>query len=222
MLPFALLMSAMLIGIPGLFFCFYGIYLALKMMSGKKVVFLYEQGLIDARKKQINMITYHQIREFTLHKQKQYLMNFLGIPCFYICTNHRYILKLEDGKKIQFFSELQNRDRFGELLGQQMSIYHISHAMQAYQAGQILEFGRLKLTKSGLSTSRKVLPWSEIGSIEITDSTYGSGLAITTNQINAKGQYTLWLGFSLKDIPNPHLLQSLVRAILSNPSLLKS
>lgn len=58
-----------------------------------------------------------------MQSQKQYLTTVIGMPIGYFCTYHRYVIEMRDGKKIQFVSNLQHHDRFGEMLGQQMALH---------------------------------------------------------------------------------------------------
>ena len=201
MLPFALLFSFLIIGIPVLVFCLFGIYSSICRLCSGKVVFLYEHGLIDRRKRRPRVIRYDEIHSLKTYIAKQYLKGIV-----YLWTHFIYTVELRNGNKIIFNHGLQSVERLGTIVGDKIVEQKLPAAIATFQQGQPLHFGKLTLTQSGLAAGKNLLPWSELGSIYILPSEYGPSLSIYSTQIDREGNLKQWKWFRLENVINIPLL----------------
>lgn len=204
-LPFALLFSLFIIGLPLLIFFLFTIYRSIRRLYSGKVLFVYEHGLIDQRKRRASVVRYSDILSMRTYIAKQYLKGVV-----YLWTNYIYTLELKDGSKLVVNHSIQNIAHLGTLLGDKLVEAKLPGAIALFQSGQPLQFGKLTVTQTGLSIGKKQLPWSEVGMVTVVPSEYLPALSIYSTATDRQGNLKRWNWLQLNAVTNLPLLLALV------------
>ncbi len=80
-----------------------------------------------------------------------------------------YTLQTEDGKKHKFNNSLSSIEQLGFLFQNQVWRYQFPAAMDKFKEGEEVDFGKISLSKEGLSLRNKTLSWLELEKIELME-----------------------------------------------------
>ncbi|HEY9603874.1 MAG TPA: DUF6585 family protein [Allocoleopsis sp.] len=184
-LVFFISLPALFMGAPLL--SIYIIYRSFKRLKGTKpVISLYQQGLIDCRKRTPKIIFYEDIKKLLLS-----VTSTNGI------LNYLITLETQNLGKIKIDEHVANVDRLRALLEEQFIQIQLPALIANYQQGNAIKFGQLTITQEGLLAGKRVLPWSEFKSVDVKRS-YNSVLLLIY-QKNSKKE---WCCFSRDYFPN--------------------
>lgn len=118
-------------------------------------------------------------------------------------TYHCFALQMSNGKQIDFTDVLSDR-LTSERLSQQLVRCHWSQAMQAYEGGHMLVFGKVGLNKQGISNGQELLPWDQVQGVTRDQKTL---------QVWRGGMPTPWLMARVEEIPNVAVFFAVVDTI---------
>ena len=76
---------------------------------------------------------------------------------------------------------------------------------QAYLAGDTLDFGPFDLSTAGITHGKKLLPWSQLGEIQLSGGFTGAAVTVTK-----RGESAFWARTTPGSIPNLQLFLALV------------
>ena len=139
--------------------CFYFIYKYVSRLKNKKILSVYEKGLVDQRKgKKPEVICFEEVKNLWLSINQIYGRGL----AFYL-----YTLQTEDGKKHKFDNSLSSIEQLGFLFQNQVWRYQFPVFMNKFKDGEEIVFGKISLNKSGLSLRNKTLLWSELDKVEL-------------------------------------------------------
>lgn len=148
-----LLFSLFLIGLPVVILSIYSIYQScVRLIASKPVLLVYEHGLIDGRKGSLQVIRYEEIK---------------NIYISLVLSNYVITLETHHKKKIKINEHIANIDNLKILLEQQFVRQKWTDAVALYQQGSPIVFDNLQVSQAGLTTGKRLLPWSEFGTTDI-------------------------------------------------------
>jgi hypothetical protein len=109
-----------------------------------------------------------------------------------------------DGWALEFDETIGDLRQLRELV-EQNTLEHLLHpALDAYEAGQVLVFGPLQVSREGLNRGAKALPWDQYAGARITQ-----GELI----VSASGARRPFCRLLLRDVPNVHVFVALAEYI---------
>ncbi len=103
---------------------------------------------------------------------------------------------------LQFDDSLPGLKKLGELILRNTLPFLLPRTLEAFEAGESLEFGKLKVNLQGLSHDQGTLAWADLQDIQLT----ADALVIYK-----KGKWTKWFQATVSEIPNFHVLPALAR-----------
>lgn len=80
----------------------------------------------------------------------------------YTGTSYKYTVQRSDGVQIVLTEMFRNVGQMGDRLQREVTNRLAPQALAAVNAGQTLPFGRFSLSRQGLTTSKGMLPWSQV------------------------------------------------------------
>jgi len=107
---------------------------------------------------------------------------------FYSCT-----VQLHDGSKYTFNNALRNVDQLISTIQQESTHRILSRVSEAYDAGQTIPFGKLSVSKAGISKGNNTLPWDQV-----------KGVTVNNGVVTIKKQGSLfkWTSVTVAETPN--------------------
>ncbi len=195
-LPFLLLLlfSFILIGPFGFILLGYYIYqlyqAGTRLLTTKPVLLVYEQGLIDGRKRSIQVIHYADIK---------------NIYIAVVMSQYQLTLETQNKKKIKIDENIANVDHLRIILEEQILRQKLPDVIALYQQGNSVVFDNLQVSQTGLMAGKRILPWSEFGTADIQRS--GKFVFLIIYQKDGKQE---WAAVRRNSLPNIALFLALV------------
>lgn len=125
-----------------------------------------------------------------------------GIPTG---TTHKYTLQLLDGDKFTLNQGLERIGELGEHVQNEVFRRQFPKAAQAYNSGQELNFGKLRISRAGISNGKETLPWEQVKGIKLAN-----GQIVVSRQ----GKWLAWAGMGAHEVPNLFILLELISQIV--------
>ncbi len=126
-----------------------------------RMVVCYTHGLAVRDRKGVRFWRWEQIQLLYRSVVKHYTN---GI---YTGTTHRYTIVLEQGGREKFDDRYQNVEKLGDNLQTRTFDHLYARAVEAYNAGRKLQFGRVTVDKQGITVGKKAYPWASVGRVSI-------------------------------------------------------
>jgi hypothetical protein len=120
-------------------------------------------------------------------------------------TTHVYTMECADGGKLVFKDSLKNVKRLGEAIADEIMRRELPRALEDYDAGRVVNFGKLSVSKKGLTYGDSFLPWKEVQGVQIADG-YIS--------VSKKGKWLNWCSIGAPSVPNLFVFLALVDEIV--------
>jgi hypothetical protein len=129
---------------------------------------------------------------------------------------YNYRLQSGNGRKIAFNyndQAMQNMSQLSDTIQREITNRQLPQAIATYNAGNTVTFGRLALSKSGLSNGQETIPWSEVEEVKLQNG------AVT---VRKKDKWLNWSSVTVGSTPNIYVFLNLVDQIIGihNPQLI--
>jgi hypothetical protein len=157
-------------------------------------VMVFPEGVVRVRRGDTQALFWEEITKLWQHKNAfnwAYAWN--GALVFTV--------QRADGAELFFDDSLPELRELGEILQRETLPYLLPKALDAFDAGQTLDFGEVRISHKGLGQTKDSLSWREIKSILLTES------EITVFKKNKWGH---WFHTTVSEIPNFHVFRALV------------
>lgn len=118
----------------------------------------------------------------------------------------RYVIETADGERLILGQMFANIQQIGDLIQQEFVRRQLPQTLNAYRWGRSIHFGLFSVSRTGLTTTNGILPWSDLKSVTLQDGI----LSFTGNA----GRSLEWLNVSTANIPNVCLFLALIQQIL--------
>jgi hypothetical protein len=206
--PFALLMAALIIGIPILILMIVFLIIVIRRLTtSQQIFFVYEQGIIDRRKSLAQVVKYSEIAEL-------WSLNRLDAAPFVRVHREEYKVKTFDGKVYRFIQTINGIREVGDYLQYQVLQHQFSRVIAQLDQDAMLQFGKLKLSRDGLHQGKKILPWAELAAVGF-ESVSSGGNRFVSLVIRQQGAKYAWASYPRERFPNIALFMALVEQMRS-------
>jgi hypothetical protein len=123
----------------------------------------------------------------------------------YTHTTHVYTLECVSGERVVFNDSLRNVKKLGEAVAEEITRRELPAAREQYDAGDLVAFGKLGVSRKGLTYGKAFLPWREV-----------SGVRIHEGQVSVgkKGKWLNWCSIGAASIPNLFVFLALVDVVI--------
>lgn len=134
--------------------------------------------------------------QLTLHKVN-------GVP---VKTVHEYFVQADDSARVKLDNIFEDIELIGETILRETFPHLYQKALESCERGEEVDFGGLKINRTGLSLGDKSVGWNEIEKIETRDGTI---------RIRKQGKWLNFLEFDAGSMPNLNVFEALANKILS-------
>jgi hypothetical protein len=193
--------NAPILIIPGIIFLLVALYCFFyPIIYSSWHIYIYSEGFAYTRINKVTAFRWDQIESMLQAVTRQY-MN--GI---YVGTNHKYTISGLDGKKIVLNDIISNVGTAGEIIADMVTRVKLPQAIESFQAGNTLNFGKLSISSQGISNGKETIAWEQVKGINVN-----AGI-VTVKKDN---QWLSWSSVRVAQIPNFFVFLALVKAIQS-------
>ncbi|MEJ5224140.1 MAG: DUF6585 family protein [Anaerolineales bacterium] len=128
-----------------------------------RAVVLYNDGLAYHDNKGLQLWRWDEVAEFFFSITRHYTN---GV---YTGTTYVYTLHKTDGAKLSFDNKYGKDDipKLGGAIEKAVLPIQYKRAADAYNAGQVVAFGPVAISKEGITISKKMYPWDEVAKISL-------------------------------------------------------
>jgi hypothetical protein len=137
------------------------VLIGVSISNRSRYVTVYEKGLAYFDRKGLQSMRWEEIGEFYLSIVRQ--LSF-GIPTG---TTYRYTINKLGGGKLVFDNRFERIQHLGSLIGRNILPIQYKLAADVYNSGQAASFGPVKVSRAGLTISKKTYPWNEIEQVSV-------------------------------------------------------
>jgi hypothetical protein len=119
---------------------------------------------------------------------------YTGVKTTGIKTVNSSTIQLKDGRRFSFGKSFANTDQLNIAIQTGIAQHVLPKAEQAYESGERVAFGRLALSKTGISMEGRTLPWDEVGDVTVEQG------VVTIRKRG--GLFNKWASIQVRQIPN--------------------
>lgn len=119
-----------------------------------------------------------------------------------------YTIALRDGRTLEIDYHFEDVHVFGYDLTTALTAQRLDACRQAFSAGEPLDFGAIRVDRSGIAADGKTLPWQEVESVSWKAGILSSDRAFV--QIKRTGGLLAWAKVPVERVKNYHVLVSIV------------
>ncbi|HEY9617514.1 MAG TPA: DUF6585 family protein [Microcoleaceae cyanobacterium] len=121
-------------------------------------------------------------------------------------VEERYVIETADGDRLVLGQMFANLQQIGDRIQQEFVRRQLPQVLNAYRWGRSIHFGLFSVSRTGLTTTNGILPWSDLQAITLQNGI----LCFTGNP----GRSLAWLNIGTANIPNVCLFLALIQQIL--------
>ncbi len=123
----------------------------------------------------------------------------------YTGTTHVYTLATADGRRVVFKDFLKNVEQLGNTIANEITRRRLPEAIDDFNAGRLVKFGKLAVSQAGLTYGQSLLPWEEVDAVRIAEGWVSVG---------KKGKWFNWCKIPAAGVPNLFVFLALVDEIV--------
>jgi hypothetical protein len=123
----------------------------------------------------------------------------------YTGTTHIYTVRRAGRPELKFNDALKNVEQLGNTIQQETYKLLLPRAIATYNAGGILHFGKLNVSRQGLSNGKETLAWSDIKGVKLE-----KGVIAVSKQ----GKWLNWTTATVAQTPNIFVFTALADSII--------
>lgn len=190
---------------PSGFFVLGGLLLALGMWAfwanhrnTGMMVQVFPDGLAYTARGTTEIVRWDDITEVLQQVTKHYTN---GV---YTGTTHIYTVRRAGKPELKFNDALQNVEALGNTIQEETYKRLLPRAIESYNAGAVLHFGKLSVSKQGLSNGKETLGWPEIKGVKLDKGVIA---------VSKEGKWLNWASVTVAQTPNIFVFTALVDAI---------
>jgi hypothetical protein len=122
-----------------------------------------------------------------------------------VSTTHLYTVQRANGEVLYLNDQLKNVEALGTTIQNEVTRRLLPRAVDTYNSGGVVTFGKLTVSKEGLSNGKETIPWSQVQKVSIKSGT------IT---VRKEGKLFNWSNVTVAETPNVFVFLSLVDQIV--------
>jgi hypothetical protein len=160
---------------------------------------VFTDGLLYCKGQRVEMLRWDEIKSVLQCIVKQFVN---GV---YTGTLYRYTLEHEDGSRLVLTTRIQHIETLGAAIQQEITRRKLPAAVQGYDLGQPVKFGKLVVENEGMRYNDAFLPWEDIDEVKVD-----KGVVM----VRKKGKWLNWKNVSVALIPNFFVFLALVDRVV--------
>jgi hypothetical protein len=164
-------------------------------------VAVYQAGLIYTLPREVIAIRWEEIST-VIQQHARSTLNAVPLGMFYT-----FVIQTTTGRVFKLTNAVENIALLGEQI-QQATFSHLwIGAFTAYQRGEIVPFGKLSISSTGLHLRQKTLLWPKLRDIMVHDGSL---------RVREHGKWLTWASVAVAQVTNIHVVLALIEQIASS------
>jgi len=160
-------------------------------------VLVFPDGLVHTRGAKTNVFRWDEIESVWESAQKARPTS-RTVYRAYTIVDH-------DGRKAVLTGDFVGVKALGDTIQREVSERLLPHALEAFEAGETVRFGKLSLSNEGLSNGRETVPWDQVEEVKLERGT------IT---VRKEGKWLSWANVTVGGTPNVFVFLTMVDRIV--------
>jgi hypothetical protein len=128
---------------------------------------VHEGGLVSRKRDEVKVIPWDDILSVRSSVTEHYTRNQYGT--FYRGRTHSYYLHLTDGTELRLDEELKHVGQLGPMVEEEVFARLLPRSADAFNAGEMLDFDAVKMSRSGLKVGEQSLRWEEVDRVSLSE-----------------------------------------------------
>lgn len=187
-----------------LFWCLFGlglgvILLAVWYYQVSLKIQIFEQGFTYIKAGTMRVVRWDAI-ESICYQAVRMRVNFIPVG-----TVHTYTIKTNQGETIKLTSSIDKVAKLGTLIQAEAFKHLMPRAIESYNAGGTLRFGKLSVNQAGIGNGKEVVPWAQVKSVQVSNGFIA---------IKKDGKWLSWANVAVAQTPNFFVFLALVDRIV--------
>jgi len=120
-------------------------------------------------------------------------------------TTHVYTVERSDGARFTFKDTLVDVGELGHTIQQESTRCILPRVIEAYNAGETIPFGKISISKDGITKGKETLPWDQIEGVRLSQGVIS---------IEKEGKWLKWSSFRASETPNIFVLAAVVDQVV--------
>jgi hypothetical protein len=175
-----------------------GLYWTLSFLTLK--VEVHPGGLVYTHRAQSREISWDEIRYVWQAVTEVYRNG------GYVGTTYVYTIELADRTQLKFSNDrIKNVEQLGEIIIERTSEAILPHVRTQYGKGDVVNFGKLRVSTEGLHYGKQLLGWNDVQGVKIADG-YIS--------VSKRGKWVRWCSIAASSVPNLQVFLTFVNEIV--------
>jgi hypothetical protein len=174
-------------------------FLLIGYFQSRQHIQVFEQGFSYIKAGAEQIVRWDAI-ESIRHQAVRVRVNFIPIG-----TAHTYTIKTNRGETIKLTGSIGRVAKLGALIQAEAFKHLMPRAIENYQAGGTLHFGKLSVNQSGIGNGKEVVPWAQVKSVQVSNGSIS---------VKKEGKWLNWANVAVAQTPNVFVFLALVDWIL--------
>jgi hypothetical protein len=173
--------------------------IVLNLNSLRLRVGLFAEGLLYCKGQHVEVLCWEDIESVLQSVTRQYVN---GI---YTGTIYRFTLRHVDGGQLVLNNRIKHIETLGPAVQTEVTRRKMAAALEAYDAGMPVKFGKLVVDREGFRYNDAFFPWQDIEEVKVQ-----TGIVM----VRKKGKWLGWKNVSVASIPNFFVFLALVDKVV--------
>jgi hypothetical protein len=162
-------------------------------------VLVFPEGLVRAHRGKVQAVFWEEIQ--TINQQVN-----VGAVSKIMSSSLVFVVQRASGEELHFDGYLPDLKKLGAILQRETLRHLLPRALAVYQRGEPVAFGKLQVSRAGISNGKDTLPWSEVKEVKVEESSVS---------VSKEGKWWTWYTAVITEVPNAHVFQALAQLIQS-------
>ncbi|HEU5101667.1 MAG TPA: DUF6585 family protein [Roseiflexaceae bacterium] len=120
-------------------------------------------------------------------------------------TLHTYTIRTSQGETIKLTNSVGKVAKLGALIQAEAFRHLMPRAIESYNAGSTLQFGKLSVNQAGIGNGKEIVPWAQIKSVQVSNGFIA---------IKKDGKWLNWANVAVAQTPNFFVFLALVGRVV--------
>ncbi len=179
----------------GLIGALLGVLLLVASRRQDQRVLVFPEGLSYTKRGKTNIIRWDDVASFSYNVTRQRRAG----------TTHVYTVRLTDERKYVFSDALANIVGLGNTIREETTRRILPRVLEAYNADETISFGKLSISKAGITKGKQTLPWDQVKGVKVE-----RGFV----SIQKEGKRPRWASVGVAETPNVFVFLALAEQIV--------
>lgn len=173
-------------------------FLVIGYFQSRQHIQVFEQGFTYVKAGVAQVVRWDAI-ESIRHQAVRIRVNFIPIG-----TARTYTIRTNQGETIKLTGSIGRVAKLGALIEAEAFKHLMPRAIERYNAGGTLQFGKLSLSQAGIGNGKEVVPWAQIKSVQVSNGSIA---------VKKEGKWLNWANVTVAQTPNYVVFLALVDQI---------